>query len=275
MTRLPNFIMPAALLPAALARGPARQDDAVADLDAPVADLQRALRGLLDHDQRGAGLVHPRQGLVHTPADRLGQPEAGLVHGQDLRAGGQAAGDRHHLLLAAGQGARRLAQVRPQVGEQVEGPAVGIGPAGLPGAAGPAVAAEHDVVRGRQVRVELPPLRDQGQAPARGPHHVPGRRGRAEDRDLAAPPGQPHDPHQQAALAVAVRPDDRDRLPRPDAEGRVAHGHEVPVGHRHAGHAQRCIPRSPRVCLAHRVPRSPGTGSVSTAPSGSGRTRRW
>jgi len=40
--------------------------------------------------------------------------------------GGEPAGDSHHLLLAAGQGARRLLEVRLQLGEEADRALVGV-----------------------------------------------------------------------------------------------------------------------------------------------------
>lgn len=71
----------------------------------------------------GPGRVDPGQRVVHPPADRLGQAQAGFVHGEDLRVAGQPAHDRDHLLLAAGQGAGRLPQVRSDLREQFKGEA--------------------------------------------------------------------------------------------------------------------------------------------------------
>ena len=48
------------------------------------------------------------------------KPERRLVQQQDLRIGHQRAADRQHLLLAAGQGARDLAEPLPQPREQLE-----------------------------------------------------------------------------------------------------------------------------------------------------------
>ena len=204
----------------------------VAHLDAPVAQGQRPARCLLDDDQRGAGRVDLRQHVVHPLGDRLGEAEARLVDGEDLRVGGQPAGDRHHLLLAAGQGARQLLEVRLQLGEQVDRTAVGVRSSRLPDASRPRVAAEDDVVRRGQVRVELAALGHEGEAVPAAQLTSPFLAGAPKISTSPRRRTMPVTPIRIEDLPLPFGPDDRAGVALGDGERGVVHRDHVPVGDR-------------------------------------------
>ena len=68
-----------------------------------VGDRDQRLDILVDHQDRLAGLLQPRQALPDFLPDQRRQTFGRLVENEQPRIGHQRAADRQHLLLAAGQ----------------------------------------------------------------------------------------------------------------------------------------------------------------------------
>ncbi|KTT92362.1 hypothetical protein NS44R_14610 [Mammaliicoccus sciuri] len=97
-----------AIVPDQVGGGALEHDATAADQDHPPARHHGARRTLLD-DQEGelAQCPQPQQDLVDLVDDLRREAERRLVDGHDAGRGHQRAADHQHLLLAAGEHARR------------------------------------------------------------------------------------------------------------------------------------------------------------------------
>ena len=129
---------------------------------APVRDLQRHMRVLLDQQHRRPALMDFADDLEYRLHDDRREAERGLVEQQQPGLRHQAARDRDHLLLAAGERPAELVGERPDIGKEVEHR---VGLAADRGARGVAVrGAEHDVLAHAEAGKDAPPFGHMGDA---------------------------------------------------------------------------------------------------------------
>ena len=84
--------------------------------------MQRHVGVLLDEKDSDALLVDLLDDLKDPLDHQRSQTQGGLIHHHDLRPGHEGTAYGQHLLLAAGQSARRLPGTLLQPGEQVIDP---------------------------------------------------------------------------------------------------------------------------------------------------------
>ena len=102
---------------------------------------------LLDQDHAGAALLDIGERRIDVADDDRGEPEAELVAQQNARIRHQASPDRHHLLLAAGEGGARCIATFAQCREQP------VDRRQVPGAVGvAAIGADQEILFDRQRR---------------------------------------------------------------------------------------------------------------------------
>jgi hypothetical protein len=171
---------------------------------------------LLD-EQHGAALLgrvladHGQEALH----DDRREAEAQLVQQQELRPPQQRPRDREHLLLAAGQQARRAVL---ELRERREVPVARLGVEPL------ALRAELEVLGDREAEEDPAALGHVGHAEARDRARADRRGVPAVDRDPALHrPDDPGHGAQRRRLARAVRAQQRHDLARADREVEVAH----------------------------------------------------
>ena len=152
--------------PRRAARRPGPPVDLAVDQDVgAVGDLERAVDVLLDEQDRRPLVAQAGEELEDLVDDDRRQPERRLVEQEQPRARHQRPADREHLLLAAGERARRLPQ------PLAAGPGTGRARAPAPRSAaarsrcGPR--AEPQVVGHRKPREDAPALRREREAPRR------------------------------------------------------------------------------------------------------------
>jgi hypothetical protein len=206
-----------------LGRGAAERNAAGLEHVRPRAQLQGQARVLFDEQHRhAAGAIQPRQVLGKVVDDHGRQAQRQLVDGQHIRLRHERPADRHHLLLAAGQGPgdppTHLGQRREQLehGARVAGPTCP--------RAQPQVVLDGHV--GKQLSA-LGHLRDA----ARQAVPATGRLEQAAHRV------------EQRGLARSVGTDQRHHLATVDLEAHAVEGGRLPVAHdqvvdlKHARHA--------------------------------------
>ena len=121
------------------------------------ASGDRALRALLDEQDRDAAVADRREGGEDRVDHRRREPERGLVEQEHVRLGDERAPDRELLLLAAGEGARRPAAELGEDREELVGLAERIAAV----AAAPRREAEPEVLLDRELAEDPPALRDE------------------------------------------------------------------------------------------------------------------
>src|SRR3954465_14117309 len=200
-----------------LARRPAQDRAARLEDHAAVREVERKLHVLLDEEDGDAMLV--ADAADHS-ADFLHHPrreaEKRLVDHQELRPRHQAARDRHHLLLAAGEGVRELRATLPEQGKKAfeaceRFVAMRAGTR--------VVGAEEHVVVHAEKRKQPPALEDMGNADARSPVGRHGLNALAIETNAARHgTQQPRDRVDERGLAGAVRAEEGHDFAAADVE---------------------------------------------------------
>src|SRR5712691_3614864 len=124
-------------------------------------DLERERRVLLDEQNGDAARVDLLDHAEHSEHYRRGETERGLIEQEQARLRHERAPDREHLLLAAGERARRLLEPLAQDGKYRADPFERFG---TPRARRAPVAAELEVLAHAHSGKEPPPLGHDGDA---------------------------------------------------------------------------------------------------------------
>src|SRR6266850_4936957 len=197
-------------------------DLAVHDDVAAVGDANRLVEILLGHQHREAVALLELLDLGDGMRDQdRREPHRGLVHQQQAGRGHQRAADRQHLLLAARERAGELAPALRQDGKNLE--RKGKIPADV-GARRLAESAEQEVLLDAEPGKQAPPLGHHGDAQVddllrRETRQIVGFSVQIETDRTARRAHHAHDAFHERALAVAVGPQQRDRLTLKDAHG--------------------------------------------------------
>ena len=170
--------------------GDAVADDAASlDQIAAIGNAQALLGVLLDQQDADAALAHGGQRLEQFVGEQRRQAERGLVEQQELGRRHHGAADRHHLLLAAAHGARRLGEAFLQARKQLQH-ALEIAAERCGGRGGHRRRAPGSRARSGRRRCRAPPApgrcRPRRSRAAAG-QRVRGRRGSPSRREGAAP----------------------------------------------------------------------------------------
>src|SRR3989454_6120427 len=118
-------------------------------------DLERERRVLLDEQHGDAARVDPLDHVEHSEDYRRGETERGLIEQEQARLRHERPSDREHLLLAAGERARRLLEPLAQDGKYLADPVERFG---APRARRAPVAAELEVLAHVHAGEETSPL---------------------------------------------------------------------------------------------------------------------
>ncbi len=234
--------------------------DAVADnaasLDqiAAVGNAQALLGVLLDQQDADAALAHLGERFEQLVRQQRRQAERGFVEQQELGCRHHGAADRHHLLLAAAHGARRLGEAFLEAREKLQH-ALQVALGAVAGAAG--IGAELKVLAHGQVGEDAASLRHQRDAGLDDLVRRHEAKLAAAERHRAAGK-QRHqagnDPEQRA-LAGAVGAENDHDLAAVDLDVDVGKGHVLAVGGGGVGDPKqrhlRCRRRSRRGRTAH------------------------
>src|SRR5712691_9015797 len=175
-------------------------------------DLERERRVLLDEQNGDAARVDLLDHAEHSEHYRRGETERGLIEQEQARLRHERAPDREHLLLAAGERARRLLEPLAQDGKY---PADPFERFGTPRARRAPVAAELEVLAHAQAGEEPPPLGYDGDAFAaesvpRQPREIPA----VQAQGAGFYGMQSGDRIDERRLSRAVRPDHARKLAR-------------------------------------------------------------
>ena len=194
---------------------------------AQVRDLQGHVGVLLD-EQHGDPLLVDLLDDLKDPLDHQGgQPQGGLIHHDDLRPGHEGPGHGQHLLLTAGQGARRLPGALLQPGKQIVHPVQVVFQVVLP-----QIGPDLQILHHRQVGKHPASLGDQGDP--LGDDAVGGQTGDVLPLEMDAAVGglyQPGDGAQGGGLACSVGADQGDDLPLGHFKGDALYGLDTAIAH--------------------------------------------
>src|SRR5467141_1318477 len=129
-----------------------------------IGKLQREVRILLDQQHRDPGVAEHLHRAHHLRYQQRREPQRRLIQQQELRPGHHGAAEGEHLLLAAGQRARRLLAALAQERKALHG----LGKAPLHFLAVPQqISRGEQVLLDRELREDAPALRDVHQAERR------------------------------------------------------------------------------------------------------------